>query len=156
LRLEEEKPIRVRPAERADAEIIAGFQVAMARETEKLELDLPTVRLGVQAVFDDPRKGQYWLADCDVQVAGGLLTVPEWSDWRNGTVLWIHSVYIRPEFRRRGVFRALYSHLREMVEQRADLKGLRLYVDRRNRCAQQTYTAMGMDGEHYQMFEWMK
>lgn len=149
-------PIRVRPAERADAEAIVGFQVAMARETETLALDPATVRLGVQAVFDDPGKGRYWLAKCNGEIAGGLLTVPEWSDWRNGTVLWIHSVFIRPEFRRRGVFRALYEHLRQMVESQPDLKGLRLYVDRHNRCAQQTYAAMGMDGEHYQMFEWMK
>ncbi len=150
------KPVQVRAAERADADIIAGFQVAMARETEGLELDLATVNLGVQAVFDDPRKGRYWLSQCEGQVAGGLLTIPEWSDWRNGTVLWIHSVYIRPEFRRRGVFSALYEHLKNTVLKQDDLKGLRLYVDRRNRCAQQTYTAMGMDGEHYQMFEWLK
>jgi GNAT superfamily N-acetyltransferase len=151
-----ENGIRVRPAERKDAKLIAGFQVAMARETEKLELDPPTVRLGVAAVFDDPRKGRYWLAEFDGQVAGSLLTIAEWSDWRNGAVLWIHSVYIRPEFRRRGVFRALYTHLRKMVLAEEALKGLRLYVDRRNRCAQQTYAALGMDGEHYQMYEWMK
>jgi hypothetical protein len=36
------------------------------------------------------------------------------------------------------------------------LRGIRLYVDRRNVRAQEVYTRLGMNGEHYQVFEWMK
>ena len=96
--------IEIRRGRREDAPYIIDFQIRMAKEAEDLTLDRPTVEKGVQAVFDDPHKGAYWIAELDGEVAGCLLTVPEWSDWRNGTVLWIHSVYVIPSARRRGVF----------------------------------------------------
>ena len=96
--------VEIRRGMPTDTEHVVAFQLAMAKETEGIELDEPTVRLGVQAVFDDPAKGGYYVAEAGGEIAGSLLTIPEWSDWRNGTVLWIHSLYVRPEFRRRGVF----------------------------------------------------
>ena len=148
--------IHVRPAAGRDHHTIVAFQRRMAHETENLTLDETTVAVGVRTVLEEPARGCYWLAELDGQVVGCLLTLPEWSDWRNGTVLWIHSVYVRPEFRRRGVFRALYRHVARIVERDASLKGLRLYVDRRNLAACKTYEALGMDGEHYQLYEWLK
>lgn len=147
--------IHVRPGEARDIETIVEFQLRLARETEDLDLDRASITQGVRAVVADAAKGRYWLAEEDGRVAGCLLTVPEWSDWRNGTVLWIHSLYVRPESRRRGVFRSLYQHLRQMVEADDSLKGLRLYVNRRNAAAKKVYEAMGMDGRHYEMFEWL-
>jgi ribosomal protein S18 acetylase RimI-like enzyme len=148
--------VKVRPGLLFDVDVIAGLQVQMALETENLKLDLPTVTMGVSAVFDDPAKGKYWVAEIGDEFAGCLLTVPEWSDWRNGTVLWIHSVYVLPQFRSQGVYRALYKHLKTMVSESRDLRGLRLYVEKTNVAAQKVYRALGMDGEHYQLFEWMK
>lgn len=148
--------IEIRRGRRQDAPYIIDFQIRMAKEAEDLTLDRSTVEKGVQAVFDDPHKGAYWIAELDGEVAGCLLTVPEWSDWRNGTVLWIHSVYVIPSARRRGIFRTMYENLKTTVEQSADLRGLRLYVERENERAQKTYNAMGMDGNHYKLFEWMR
>lgn len=148
--------ILIRPGLLFDIQVIADYQVKMAWETEQLKLDPPTVELGVAAVFDDPSKGKYWLAEVKGEVVGCLLTVPEWSDWRNGTVLWIHSVYVKPEFRKHGVFRKLYSHLKTMVEVSKDLRGLRLYVEKTNGPAQKVYESLGMSGEHYHLYEWLK
>jgi len=148
--------IRIRPAVADDHRTIVAFQCRMALETENLTLDQSAVAAGVRTVLEDPARGRYWLAEINGHCVGCLLTLPEWSDWRNGTVLWIHSVYVRPEFRRRGVFRALYQYLRRMVEDNESLKGLRLYVDKRNRPARTTYEVLGMDGEHYQLYEWLK
>lgn len=148
--------ITIRPGLLFDIPIIAEYQCKMAFETENMKLDPPTVDAGVSAVFDDPSKGKYWLAEVDGQVVGCLLTVPEWSDWRNGTVLWIHSVYVHPDFRKHGVYRKLYSHLKKMVEESSDLRGLRLYVDKTNTKAQAVYEALGMSEEHYHLYEWMK
>jgi GNAT superfamily N-acetyltransferase len=148
--------IKIRPGLLFDINVIAEYQVKMAWETEQLKLDPPTVELGVAAVFDDPAKGKYWLAEVNGEVVGCLLTVPEWSDWRNGTVLWIHSVYVKPEFRKHGVFRKLYSHLRTMVEASKDLRGLRLYVEKANHTAQKVYESLEMSGEHYHLYEWLK
>lgn len=148
--------ITIRPGLLFDIDVIADFQVKMAWETEKMKLDPPVVNKGVAAVFDDPSKGKYWLAEVKGEVVGCLLTVPEWSDWRNGTVLWIHSVYVKPDFRKHGVYRKLYSHLKEMVQTSTDLRGLRLYVDKTNGPAQKVYESLGMSGEHYHLYEWMK
>jgi len=148
--------IHIRPAAGHDHRTIVAFQCRMAHETENLTLDENTVAAGVRTVLDEPARGCYWLAELSGHIVGCLLTLPEWSDWRNGTVLWIHSVYVRPEFRRRGVFRALYQHVARIVECDSSLKGLRLYVDRRNLAARKTYEALGMDGEHYQLYEWLK
>jgi len=111
---------------------------------------------GVRAVFDDPGLGEYWVAELDGTVAACLLVTREWSDWRNGTVLWIQGVYVVPESRGRGIYRALYEQLRRRVEATPDLKGIRLYVDLRNRRARATYERLGMTHEHYALYEWLK
>jgi GNAT superfamily N-acetyltransferase len=148
--------VEIRPARPDDAGTIIDFQVRMARETEGMELDLSTVARGVQAVFDDPAKGKYWVAESGGRIVGSLLTTCEWSDWRNGTVLWIQSVYVPLELRRSGIYRRLYEHLKERVQGSPELRGIRLYTDRRNTAAQRVYERLGMSREHYEMFEWMK
>ncbi|MFL6195392.1 MAG: GNAT family N-acetyltransferase [Thermoanaerobaculia bacterium] len=148
--------LEIREALPADAPAIVEFQLLMARETEDLALDRETVTRGVAAVFADPGKGIYWVAERDGRITGSLLTTFEWSDWRNGTVLWVQSVYVPPEERGRGVYRALYERVKARVRESADLKGIRLYVDRRNTAAQRVYERLGMTREHYDMFEWLK
>jgi ribosomal protein S18 acetylase RimI-like enzyme len=148
----------VRLAETAETELIVNFQLRMAEESEGLTLDRDTLTQGVTAVFTGTARAGYWMiADADAgEVRGMCMTVPEWSDWRNGTVVWIHSVYVVPEARRQGAFRTLYEHLRRSVETTPELVGLRLYVDKTNERAQQVYDAMGMTREHYDLYEWLK
>jgi GNAT superfamily N-acetyltransferase len=128
----------------------------MASETEGVELDRDICSRGVAAVFADPSLGRYFVAESEGGVAASLLITYEWSDWRNGTVWWIQSVYVRPENRRQRIYAGLYEHVKRMVAPRADVRGIRLYVDRRNAAAQEVYARLGMNGEHYQVFEWMK
>ena len=148
--------IIVRPAVQEDASAIAGFQILMARETEGIELDPQTVEKGVAAVFADRSKGEYFVAASGGTVVGCLMVTPEWSDWRNGTVLWIQSVYVIPEMRGRGAYRLLYEHMQARVAASPALRGIRLYVDKRNTAAQGVYARLGMTREHYELFEWMK
>ncbi len=139
-----------------DIPVLAEFQQKMAMETENLELDSETLHLGIEALFNDPSKGSYFVARDHEKIVACLMLTYEWSDWRNGTVLWIQSVFVIPEFRGTGVFRKLYSHVKEMVKSDQLLRGIRLYVEKENHIAQKVYKAMGMDGEHYQLYEWMK
>lgn len=148
--------LEIRAASPGDAAAIVDFQLRMARETEGMELDRATVTHGAEAVFADPAKGTYWVAVRGHRIVACLLTTFEWSEWRNGTVLWIQSVYVLPGERGRGVYRALYEHLKRRVEGDSSLKGIRLYVDRRNAAAKRVYERLGMTGEHYELFEWMK
>ena len=145
----------IRQALASDSAGIVEFQLAMAWETEQLQLDEPTVIKGVAAVFEDTSKGIYYVAEADGKVVGSLLTTFEWSDWRNGTVLWIQSVYVRPEFRKRSIFSKLYKHIQEMVASNPNLRGIRLYADKTNTSAHGVYEHLGMTAEHYQMYEWM-
>lgn len=148
--------VQVREGRREDAATIIEFQVAMALETEEVTLDRDILSRGVTAIFDTPSLGRYFVAESDGRVIASLLITYEWSDWRNGMVWWIQSVYTLPEFRKRGVYAALYAHIRAQVEPNPNIRGIRLYVDNRNVDAQKVYARLGMEGEHYRVFEWMK
>jgi ribosomal protein S18 acetylase RimI-like enzyme len=148
--------VAIRPATLADVPAIVEFQLRMALESEGLALDRQVVESGVRGVFAEPARGRYWVAESGGRIVGCLLTTYEWSDWRAGTVLWVQSVYVVPEARRRGVYRSLYERLRRDVEATPDLKGIRLYVDKSNAPAQRTYERLGMTREHYDLYEWMK
>lgn len=140
----------VRDATLVDTAFLVDFNVAMARETEARELDQTVLKRGVEAVFRDPHRGSYFVAERDGGIAGCLLITREWSDWRNGDWWWIQSVYVHPAHRRHGVFRALYAEV-ERRARAAGAVGLRLYVERDNTRAQQTYRSLGMEAEPYRM-----
>ena len=148
--------IEIRKGRLSDLERIVELQLRMAQETEGLGLDRDVVSRGVQGVFQEPARGTYWVAEEKGELLGMLLAIPEWSDWRNGTVLWIHSLYVIPEARRRGAFKKLYLNLKKQVEQSPELMGLRLYVDKTNKSAQEVYERLGMSKEHYELYEWLK
>jgi GNAT superfamily N-acetyltransferase len=142
----------VRRAGPEDAGLIAGFNRAMARETEGRELAGRAARDGVAAVMADPAHGFYAVAELGGQVVGSLLVTFEWSDWRNARFWWIQSVYVVPDARRGGVYRALHGYVhREALAHGAC--GLRLYVEADNRTAQVVYESMGMQASHYRIYE---
>ena len=146
----------VRNAIPEDIETIALFQQKMARETEGIDLESPVVIRGVQSVFEDPSKGFYIVARQDEKVIASMLLTPEWSDWRNRLFLWIQSLYVVPEFRKKGVFTMMYNHIKKMVRQSDAYAGIKLYVDRDNLRAQEVYKRVGMISSHYNLFEWNK
>ncbi len=148
--------IIIKQASLADEEKIIAFQLAMADETEGLKLNPVILKTGINAVLTDVTKGIYYVAEINNNIAGSMLVTYEWSDWRNGLVLWFQSVYVIPEYRGKGIFKKMYNFLKEKVLTDDKLKGLRLYVDKRNINAQKVYTSLGMSYEHYTMFEWMK
>jgi ribosomal protein S18 acetylase RimI-like enzyme len=148
--------ISIRLANEGDTEAIVEFQLKMALESESLELDHETLENGVHAVFLDPQKGKYFLAVDDDMIIASLMLTPEWSDWRDQWVMWVQSVYVEPKYRRQGVFKMMYEHIRKIVQQDDNTAGLRLYVDVSNKNAVEVYKAIGMDGDHYTVFEWMK
>jgi len=145
----------IRKAKPEDAEVIIDFQQKMAWETEHMTLVAEIIDKGVKAVFNDNSRGQYWVAEEKGIVVASLLITNEWSDWRNCNVWWFQSVYVLPEFRRTGIFRSMYLHIKnEAVKE--SVAGLRLYVETNNAAAQHTYEALGMKSIHYKMFEWLK
>ncbi|HEY9131323.1 MAG TPA: GNAT family N-acetyltransferase [Dyella sp.] len=144
--------ITVRAAERSDHVAIAEWNGAMAWETEAKRLDPATLSRGVQAIFDEPRRGFYLVAEDRGTPVGCLMVTYEWSDWRCGDFWWIQSVYVTEAARRRGVFSALYQDVKQRA-QAAGAVGLRLYVETENARAQATYGGLGMERCHYFMYE---
>jgi len=148
--------MKIRLATPPDAEILIRFNTAMALETERKALLPEVVSVGVHYLLSHPRAGFYVVAELESEVAGSLMITNEWSDWRNGNFWWIQSVYVRPEFRRRGVYRELYKYLQALAAQDPAVCGFRLYVERENTRAQAAYRAAGMAETRYLLYEELK
>lgn len=153
--------INIRRGQPADWSALVDFNCRMAKETEGLELDRARVSLGVQTLLSDSGRGFYVIAESNgtskdeksAEIAGSLMVTTEWSDWRNGVFWWVQSVYIQPEFRRKGIYSQLYAHVKELAKEAGNVCGFRLYVEKKNIVAQKTYEALGMAETHYLMYE---
>ena len=145
--------IVVRKATKSDLNTVVAFNAAMARETEDKTLDMDLLSKGVSAVLAQDGLGFYLMAEMDGRAVGQLMITTEWSDWRNGYFWWIQSVYVDADYRRRGVYSALDSHVRSEARRRGGVCGLRLCVERNNHVAQQVYSSLEMHRSHYDLFE---
>ncbi len=134
---------------------IAAFQVQMAFETEEMQLEKSRVLAGVKKFFHQPERGFYLVAQVPPdKIAGCILVQKEWSDWRNREVWWLHSVYVLPAYRKLGIFRRFFKQI-EALAQENDIAAIRLYVEKNNVPAQKVYEKLGMNNQHYELFEKM-
>jgi len=146
-------PLAIRRATSCDLDVVVDFNRRLAEESEGKILDPAVLKAGVAQALADPNKALYFLAEDAGRVVGQTMITTEWSDWRNGWFWWIQSVYVRPEARRRGVFRALFEHISKAARQDSSVIGLRLYVDHQNHAAQDTYRSIGMIEAGYFVLE---
>lgn len=145
--------IHIRKAEPKDAPIIAEFNLLLASETENLQLERDRLLSGVAALLGDPAKGVYYVAEIGGEVAGQVMITYEWSDWRNGNLWWLQSVYVRKTFRGQGVFRALFGHVERLAREQDGVEAIRLYMHVHNHGARRSYEALGMCQTNYIVFE---
>ena len=146
----------IRKAILKDLGVLADFQQRLAFESENIRLNEENLRAGLTALLTDATKGVYYLVEDDGSPVGCHLITYEWSDWRNGMVWWLQSVYVIDSHRKKGVFRKMYDNLINIIRNDAGIIGLRLYVDKTNHRAMKVYDTMGMNGDHYTVYEWMK
>ena len=145
-------PLDIRLATAADRDTIADFNIRLAEESEGKRLDRDVLREGVAALLQDATKGRYFVAIRDGRIIGQLMHTWEWSDWRNGQIWWLQSVYVVPEHRRQGVFRALFNHALAEAEADPGVVGVRLYVEEQNTPAHGVYRSLGLrDGGYFVM-----
>lgn len=147
---------RIRLAEKKDSGSIIEFQMLMAKESEGIDLDKAILSDGVISVFNDSAKGRYFVVESEDKAIASMMVTYEWSDWRNKNVWWLQSVYVLPQHRGKGVFRLMYEHVQKLVLDDNNIAGIRLYVDNSNTNAIKVYQSLGMNGDHYRVFEWMK
>jgi ribosomal protein S18 acetylase RimI-like enzyme len=146
----------IREAGELDITTIVQYNYNLAKETEELELNQDRLYKGVQRIIEDPSKGIYFLYEEEDKVLGQLMITKEWSDWRNGEFWWIQSVYVHKDYRKKGIFKALYQHVERIVHENKELCGLRLYVEKENTTAQDTYHSLGMEETYYKLYEMVK
>ena len=144
--------IHVRLATEADAPALAAFNQALALETEGKHLPGEVILPGVRNLFARPEYGFYLAAETGGALVGTLMVTYEWSDWRNGVFFWVQSVYVLPEHRGKGAYRALYAAVKRIAAERGDCCGFRLYVEKENTRAQAVYERLGMRQTHYLMY----
>ena len=147
--------MEIRIATKMDGPAMVEFNQAMALETEGKQLSEDVLSNGVAAVFDDPKKGFYVVAEEGDRIVGGLMITFEWSDWRNGWFWYVQSVYVRPEARGKKVYSQLYQFVKDRATEKGNVCGFRLYVEKENERAQAVYKKLGMEETYYLMFEEM-
>jgi len=143
----------IRPATLADLDTVVEFNLRLAEESEGKLLDRTLLEPGVAGALSDPAKGPYLLALWDGRPVGQMAYTFEWSDWRNGWFWWLQSVYVVPEARRKGVFRALFRELLALARKAGDVIGVRLYVEADNQIGQATYRRLGFADTRYGVME---
>lgn len=146
----------IRVGELRDLDILVEFNQELIRETEGKEFPLDVVTAGVETLLTNLNLGFYLLAEKNHNIVGSLMITSEWSDWRNGLYWWIQSVYILPEFRRQGIYRKLYEFVKQKAQKKQNglrICGFKLYVERENTIAQNTYKALGMKESYYLLYE---
>lgn len=144
--------ILLRNAEATDWATLAEFNSALAIETEGKALDWDTVSNGVRRLLADEAKGRYFIAEANGRIVGATMITYEWSDWRDGWIWWIQSVYVHPDFRGRGVFGRIFRHI-ERCAAEAGVRAVRLYVLDRNDRARAIYAKLGMNESGYRVLE---
>jgi len=149
-----ESRIQVRRAKPDDIETIVRFNTELAYDTENIVLSRQTLLDGVTAMFEDPLKGFYVIAECDGVVVGQTMITYEWSDWRNAIFWWVQSVYVLPDYRKIGVLRSIFEQIKSLAME-SNVCGLRLYVYKDNNVAKKAYQSLGMKESHYDFYEMM-
>ena len=143
----------IRDALPADLPTIVEFNRALALESEGKQLNLDVLKAGVERALSSPALCRYFVAEEDGQVVGQTMLTYELTDWRDGLIYWIQSVYVHPEYRGRGVYKAIYRHIVALGKRAGDMHGLRLYVEKDNAKAIATYERLGMRQSHFHIYE---
>lgn len=144
--------IAIRRADAQDAQMVAQFVVAMALDSEGVQLDPETVEAAVRTAIGDSSKGVYYVAEAPEGLIGQALVTTEWSDWNCCEYWWLQSVYVAPPWRRRGVFGRIYRHILGRARE-ASAAAVRLYVHGGNERALLAYRRLGMDDTDYLVLE---
>ena len=144
--------LNIRKAIKSDVSTLAKNNQALAKETENINLKLDTIMSGVSNALDR-EDCHYFIAESNEIVVGQTLITYEWSDWRNGLIWWMQSVYVLTNYRRQGVFRTLFNHIEKLARKNPKVKALRLYVIQNNHSGIKTYENLGMNDSGYIVFE---
>lgn len=88
--------------------------------------------------------------DCKKHLLGSLLISLEWSNEAGGMVVWLEELYVRPEYRGKGIGTALIRHA--LTEYSGKARRFRLEAEPANESAIRLYRKLGFrDFPYHQM-----
>ena len=144
--------IFVREADQLDVPTLVEYNLSLAYETENILLDKNVLRLGIKKALE-LNDCRYIVAELENKIVGQTMITSEWSDWRNGVIWWIQSVYVSPDYRKRGVFQNILNYIENLAKEIPEIKALRLYVMKENQIARRAYRSLGMNNSGYLVYE---
>ena len=144
--------IFVREADQLDVPTLVEYNLSLAYETENILLDKNVLRLGIKKALE-LNACRYIVAELENKIVGQTMITSEWSDWRNGVIWWIQSVYVNPDYRKRGVFQNILNYIENLAKEIPEIKALRLYVMKENQIARRAYRSLGMNNSGYLVYE---
>jgi GNAT superfamily N-acetyltransferase len=112
--------LKIRPATPSDVpEILALIRDLATYEREPhavvtTEADLLRDGFGPQKVFS------CLIAEWEGEPAAFALYIPFYSTWRGNAGIHLEDLFVRPRFRRRGIAKALFSHLAAIALERGE------------------------------------
>lgn len=110
--------IRLRPAVPADVPAILELIRSLA-EYERLAHEMVATAADLEAALFGPRPAaEVVLAECDGQVAGFALFFVSFSTFLGRPGLYLEDLFVRPDFRGRGIGRRLMTRLAALAVER--------------------------------------
>ena len=146
----------IRLARIEDARKLAEF-CELLRESLEMPVQQEKLLPGVSAPIKDLSKGMYLVATeaHKSELIGCLMITYEWDTGNNAFIWWIQDVFVDGNWRRKGVFQALYKHTIKMAKDKGNVCSIKLHVNHNNLNAQKTYKSMGMTDTPNFMYEFI-
>ena len=138
----------IRFAQENDIEQIARNNVQLAHISENRDIEFDQGLKGVRQVIEDRHKGFYVIAEEKDMILGQILVTFEWSDWKAMNMWWLQSIYVKKEWRQKGILTKLLNFIYDLAA-RKNITNFRLYVHKNNKKAIKIYERMRMKKEPY-------
>jgi GNAT superfamily N-acetyltransferase len=122
---------------------------------EHLPFDEEVVRTGLRMILADPRYGFIQIVQAEGRAAGYMVLTFGFSLEFHGRNALLDELYVREEFRGRGLGRASLDRAEEICRGEG-IRALRLEVDRVNIRAREIYRKAGYkDHDRYLLTKWL-
>ena len=137
-----------------DISTFISFQKIMAKETEGVNLDDSSIAGALEYLINDDSYGKAFMAKLGPNgVSVGTCYINYGYDvLSNKFTIWVQSVFVHPEYRKKGIFSKIFNHL-ELVARQLNASRISLFVDFSNLPAQKVYEKMGMVRREHSFIE---
>jgi GNAT superfamily N-acetyltransferase len=117
---ETNNPLNIRPAVPGDVPEMLAFIRELAEYEREPEAAQATAEDLLRDGFGERPVFQCLIAEWEGQVAAMALYFPFYSTWRGNAGVHLEDLFVRPQFRRKGIAKALFARLAQVTLERGD------------------------------------